>query len=39
MSDFADPAVVVEAWATWHRVGAEADRWYDQDERLGPAPR
>ena len=27
----ADPAVVDEAWATWRRVAAEADRWYDQD--------
>ena len=27
----ADPAMVEEAWATWHQVGADADAWYDQD--------
>ena len=27
----ADPAMVEEAWETWHRVGAEADAWYQQD--------
>ena len=27
----ADTAVVEEAWATWRRVGQEADAWYDQD--------
>jgi uncharacterized damage-inducible protein DinB len=27
----ADPEVVEEAWATFHRVAAEADDWYDRD--------
>jgi uncharacterized damage-inducible protein DinB len=24
----ADPAMVEEAWATWHQVGVDADAWY-----------
>lgn len=28
----ADPAVVEEAWATWHREIAAADAWYAQDD-------
>jgi hypothetical protein len=38
----ADLAVVDEAWATWHRVGQEADAWYALDtdwDRLIDNPR
>jgi len=31
----ADPAVVEEAWATWHQVGADADAFYDTDTDWG----